>query len=107
MFTPADRLRNIRKSATRVLYDSAPAGSINLGLGEPDFRTPEVVRREAIRVIEQEQIGYTQNSGLMALRERVAAYHSEGLQSPFNARNVCVTNGSEEALFAITMSIVG
>src|SRR5918912_1932417 len=101
MFTPAERLKNVRKSATRVLYDNAPPGSINLGLGEPDFATPEVVRREAVRVIEQEQIGYTPNSGLMALRERVAAYHSEGLTSPFNAKNVCVMNGSEEALFAV------
>jgi aspartate/methionine/tyrosine aminotransferase len=107
MFTPAERLRNIRKSATRVLYDSAPAGSINLGLGEPDFPTPEIVRREAVRVIEEEQITYTQNSGLLVLRERIAAYHSEGLPSPFGAKNVCVMNGSEEALFAVVMSIVG
>ncbi|HEY3135748.1 MAG TPA: hypothetical protein VGL29_06830, partial [Blastocatellia bacterium] len=51
MFTPAGRLRNIHKSATRVLYDSALPGSINLGLGEPDFPTPEVVRREAVKFI--------------------------------------------------------
>ena len=49
LFTPAERLQHIRKSATRALYDSAPPGSINLGLGETDFPTPEVVRREAIR----------------------------------------------------------
>ena len=107
MFTPADRLKNVQKSATRVLYDSAPAGSINLGLGEPDFPTPEVVRREAIRVIEKEHIGYTQNSGLRSLRERIAEYHSEGLSSPFTANSVCVTNGSEEALFAAMMTIIG
>jgi len=107
MFTPAERLRNIRKSATRVLYDSAPAGSINLGLGEPDFPTPEVVRREAIRVIKEEHIGYTRNSGIPELRAAVAVHHSEGLSSPFTASNVCVTNGSEEALFAVVMSIVG
>src|SRR5215210_1371692 len=101
MFTPAERLRNIRKSATRVLYDSAPAGSINLGLGEPDFPTPEVVRREAIRVIKEEHIGYTRNSGILELRAAVAVHHSEGLSAPFTASNVCVTNGSEEALFAV------
>ncbi|HKP86277.1 MAG TPA: aminotransferase class I/II-fold pyridoxal phosphate-dependent enzyme [Blastocatellia bacterium] len=107
MFTPAARLRNIRKSATRHLYDSAPAGSINLGLGEPDFPTPEVVRREAIRVIEEEHIGYTPNSGIMPLREAVAGHHSLGLAAPYTAKSVCVTNGSEEALFAVMMSILG
>src|ERR1044072_8833754 len=107
MFVPAERLSKIRKSATRRLYDSAPPGSINLGLGEPDFQTPDVVRREAIRVIEEEHIGYTANAGIPALREAVARFHSDGLNTPFAASSVCVTNGSEEALFAVMMSIVG
>jgi aspartate/methionine/tyrosine aminotransferase len=106
-FTPAERIRNVRKSATRILYDSAPPGSINLGLGEPDFRTPEPVRREAIRVIEEEPLGYTANAGLLPLRERIAAYHSEGALTSYTANSVCVTNGAEEALFAVVMAICG
>lgn len=107
MFTPAERIRNVRKSATRRLYDSAPAGSINLGLGEPDFQTPEVVRKEAARVIEEEPTGYTSNAGLAALREPIAAYHSEGLGNALSADSVCVMNGAEEALFAVVMAIAG
>jgi aspartate/methionine/tyrosine aminotransferase len=107
MFTPAERLRNVRKSATRRLYDSAPKGSINLGLGEPDFPTPDVVRREAIRVISEEHLGYTPNAGIPALRKLIADYHSRGLATPFTMDSVCVTNGSEEALFTVMMSIVG
>lgn len=107
MFTPAERLRNVRKSATRRLYDSAPKGSINLGLGEPDFPTPEVVRREAIRVISEEHLGYTPNSGILPLRQRIAAHASDGLATPFTADSVCVTNGSEEALFTVMTTIVG
>jgi len=106
-FIPAARLQNIRKSATRVLYDSAPPGSINLGLGEPDFRTPEFVRREAIRVIQEDRIGYTTNAGIPQLREKIAEYHSQGLPSPFTAESVCVTTGAEEALFAVIMTILG
>jgi len=97
MFTPALRLQNIRKSATRVLFDSAPPGSINLGLGEPDFPTPDVVRREAIRVIEQDRIGYTTNAGIPALREKIADYHKRRAVFPFTADSVCVTTGAEEA----------
>src|SRR6185295_6663451 len=107
MFTPAQRLQNIRKSATRVLFDGAPPGSINLGLGEPDFPTPDVVRREAIRVIREEHLGYTPNAGIPALRQHIAAYHSRGLVTPFTPDSVCITNGSEEALFTVMMSIVG
>jgi aspartate/methionine/tyrosine aminotransferase len=106
-FIPAKRLQNIGKSATRVLYDSAPTGSINLGLGEPDFVTPEVIRREAIRIIREEPITYTTNAGILPLRQKIAEYHSEGLASPFGADSVCVTTGAEEAIFAVMMTILG
>jgi aspartate/methionine/tyrosine aminotransferase len=107
MFTPANRLQNIRKSATRVLFDSAPAGSINLGLGEPDFPTPDFVRNEAVRVIQKDRIGYTTNAGIPPLREKIAEYHSLGITSPFTADSVCVTTGAEEAIFAAMMAILG
>jgi aspartate/methionine/tyrosine aminotransferase len=107
LFTPAKRLQGIRKSATRVLYDSAPPGSINLGLGEPDFPTPDVVRREAVRVIQEEQIGYTTNAGIPPLRKKIAEYHSDGLAAPYTENSVCVTTGAEEALFAVMMTILG
>jgi aspartate/methionine/tyrosine aminotransferase len=107
MFEPADRLNNIGKSATRRLFDLAPAGSINLGLGEPDFRVPDVVRREAIRVIEEEHNGYTPNSGIQGLKTRIAEYHSDGLKSSYSPASVCVTNGAEEAIFVTMMSLLG
>lgn len=105
-FVPSDRIKNVQKSATRRLYDAAPQGSINLGLGEPDFLTPEIVRGEAERVIREERLGYTPNAGLPALREKIAAYHSEGLKEAFGAASVCVTNGAEEALFAVMMALL-
>src|SRR5918912_1233054 len=107
MFIPAERLKNVRKSATRVLYDNAPPGSINLGLGEPDFPTPEVARQAAIEFIEAGVVGYTTNAGILPLREQVAAYHSEGAHAPFSADQVCVMNGTEEALFAAVLTIAG
>ncbi len=105
-FIPADRIKNVQKSATRRLYDAAPPGSINLGLGEPDFFTPEVIRNEARRVIDAERLGYTPNAGLAALREKVAAYHSEGLKQALTADSVCITTGAEEALFAVMMTLL-
>ncbi len=106
MFIPSERIKNVQKSATRRLYDAAPQGSINLGLGEPDFFTPDVVRNEATRIIKEERLGYTPNAGLLALREKVAAYHSDGLKRACGADSVCVTNGAEEALFAVMMAIL-
>jgi len=101
-FTPAARLAGIEKSAIRQIYDRAPAGSINLGLGEPDFPTPAVIREEAIRFIYQEKIRYTPNAGVFELRRAIAEYYGDAAKY----ENVCVTNGSQEALFVALMAII-
>lgn len=106
-FAPAGRIKHIGKSATRRLYDLAPPGSINLGLGEPDFPVPQVVRGEAIRVINDEHLGYTPNSGIAPLKAKIAEYHSRGLATPYSPGSVCVMNGAEEAIFNVMMSILG
>ncbi|HEV2800752.1 MAG TPA: aminotransferase class I/II-fold pyridoxal phosphate-dependent enzyme [Pyrinomonadaceae bacterium] len=102
-FQPATRLRGIEKSMIRQLFDRARPGSINLGLGEPDLPTPEVIRRAAVRVIQDEQNGYTTHAGLPALRALVAADHPQLNASP---DDVIITAGSQEALYLALMTLV-
>jgi aspartate/methionine/tyrosine aminotransferase len=102
-FQPAARLRGIEKSMIRQLFDRALPGSINLGLGEPDLPTPAVIRRAAVRVIEEEQNGYTTHAGLAALRALVAADYPQLKATP---DNVIITAGSQEALYLALMTIV-
>jgi aspartate/methionine/tyrosine aminotransferase len=103
-FEPARRLRGIQKSMIRQVFDRAPAGSINLGLGEPDLPTPDVIRREAARVVLEEQNGYTLQAGLPALRERVAAAEYPHLQ--LSPEQVVITAGSQEALYLALLTLV-
>jgi aspartate aminotransferase len=108
-FQPAARLRGIEKSLIRQLFDRARAGSINLGLGEPDLPTPEVIRRAAVRVIQEEQNGYTTHAGLAALRELVAADYpqlSAATTTTTPPDNVIITAGSQEALYLALMTLV-
>ncbi len=102
-FEPARRLRGIEKSMIRQLFDRARPGSINLGLGEPDLPTPDVIRREAARVVIEEQNGYTTHAGLPALRERVAADYP---QLELEPEQVIITAGSQEALYLALMTLV-
>lgn len=106
-FKPADRLKHVQKSVTRRIYDAALPGSINFGLGEPDFKTPEVVRRQACRIINEEHNGYSMNSGLPALRDRIAEYHNQDVPGRYTRDSICVTNGVEEGIFATVLSIAG
>jgi len=102
-FEPPKLLRGIQKSAIRQLFDRARPGSINLGLGEPDLPTPEVIRREAVRVILEEQNGYTSHAGLHDLRELVAADY-RALEA--TSDRVIITAGSQEALYLTLMTLV-
>ncbi|HUL02258.1 MAG TPA: pyridoxal phosphate-dependent aminotransferase [Gemmatimonadales bacterium] len=102
-FRPARRLVGIEKSAIRQFFDRAPAGSINLGLGEPDLPTPDVIRQAAVRAIQGEQNGYTTHAGLPALRERVA---SEYPHMAAGVDRVIVTAGSQEALYLALTTLV-
>jgi aspartate/methionine/tyrosine aminotransferase len=102
-FEPARRLRGIQKSVIRQVFDRALPGSINLGLGEPDLPTPDVIRREAARVALEEQNGYTPHAGLAALRERVASEYPHLRLAP---EQVVITVGSQEALYLVLLTLV-
>ncbi len=102
-FRPARRLAGIEKSAIRQFFDRAPAGSINLGLGEPDLPTPDVVRQAAVRAILEEQNGYTTHAGLPVLRELVAAGYPH---TRAGAERVIITAGSQEALYLALTTLV-
>jgi aspartate/methionine/tyrosine aminotransferase len=102
-FEPARRLRGIQKSMIRQVFDRALPGSINLGLGEPDLPTPDVIRREAARVVTEEQNGYTIHAGLPALRERVASDYPQLSLTP---EQVIITAGSQEALYLALLTLV-
>src|ERR1041384_5339470 len=102
-FRPPPFLRGIEKSMIRQISDRAQPGSISLGLGEPDLPTPEVITREAIRVIQQEKSGYTLQAGIPMLREKII---SDYPHMNLNLDQVIVTAGSQESLYLILRTLV-
>jgi len=102
-FAPPKRLQGIEKSVIRQVFDRALPGSINLGLGEPDLPTPDVIRRAAVKVITEEQNGYTSHAGLKTLREKIAASYPHLDDDP---DRVIVTAGSQEALYLALLALV-
>src|SRR3989454_4207608 len=102
-FQPPPFLRGIEKSPIRQITDRAKLGDISFGLGEPDLPTPDVIRREAMRVIQEEQNGYTLQAGRPALRERVAGDYPH---MNLSTDQVIITAGSQEAMYLALMTLV-
>jgi len=82
-------------------------GVISLGVGEPDFVTPNSIRQAAIRSIEEGQTAYTSNYGLPELREAV----SRQLQHLYGVAydpetEIILTAGVSEGLNLATQAIL-
>src|SRR5438552_2038864 len=68
------RVEAIPASGIRRFFDiiATMDDVISLGVGEPDFVTPEQVREAAVRSIKQGHTHYTSNFGMIQLRQAIA-----------------------------------
>lgn len=97
----APRVREIAPSGIRAFFDLSAGNNeiISLGVGEPDFTTPEHIRAACIRALERGETMYTPNAGLPELREEIARYLQESFGLEYHSQDeVIVTVGSSEAL---------
>jgi aspartate aminotransferase len=77
---------------------------INLGIGQPDFRTPEHIVEAAIKALREGHHGYTPAPGILALREAVAADIERIRGVAVDPGDiVCVPGGKVTMFFAILM----
>ena len=78
---------------------STMEGVISLGVGEPDFSTPWVIRKAAIQVLERKQIVYGPNIGLAPLRKTISKHIEKKHNVCYDAdTEMIVTVGGSEAI---------
>ena len=71
----SERVRLVKPSGIRRFFDiiNTMPEVISLGIGEPDFVTPEHISEAGIRSIQQGHTHYTSNHGTLELRQEIAA----------------------------------
>jgi aspartate/methionine/tyrosine aminotransferase len=74
--------------------------------GEPDEVTPEFIRTAGMEALREGDTFYTQNLGVPALREVLAAYVTR-LHRDTAAGEIVVTNSGMSALMLVTQALVG
>mgnify|MGYP005675952957 CR=1 FL=1 len=72
---------------------------INLGIGQPDFRTPEHIVQAGIKALQDGQHGYTPANGLPVLREAVVKDLNARHGVTVNAEQVVVVPGGKPTMF--------
>ena len=95
----AARASKVSISGIREVFEAASEDAINLGLGQPDFPTPEHARQAAVDAIQSGNAdAYTSNKGTRALREAIAGRYREDQGLEVDPEDVIATAGGSEAL---------
>jgi aminotransferase len=104
----SQRVLSIPPSGIRKFFDIAATMKdvISLGIGEPDFDTPEPIIQAGIAALQQGATHYTSNSGLWELREALSAHLDKLYGVSYDPETeLLATVGVSEALY-IAMAAV-
>src|SRR4029450_3370620 len=76
---------------------------ISLGIGQPDFRTPEHIVEAAIKALRHGHHGYTASNGIVPLREAVAADLHKRFKVEVSPDEVMIQPGGKPTMFMAIM----
>jgi aspartate aminotransferase len=98
------RVSEISASLIREMHSRKRATSIDLGLGEPSLLPTFTHFEDAMRHVAAHGVKYTPNAGDPALREAIA--HRYRYPKMDRAENVCITVGSQEAMYVAIKTLL-
>jgi aspartate aminotransferase len=99
------RVQQVKPSPTLSLQARAKelkaAGEnvMSLAAGEPDFETPEHIRKAAVEAMEAGHTGYAPSAGIPPLRETIRDLYAKELGLSFGDDQVVVSCGAKQCLF--------
>ncbi len=100
-----ERINRIQISPTSAVIAEAErlkAKGVDIadfGPGEPDFPTPDHIKKAAVRAIEQNYTKYTPTGGIMPLREAICTWHKRELGSSYDPKECVVNVGGKHSIF--------
>jgi aspartate aminotransferase len=106
------RVQRIPQSATMKIADIAAnlrregRDIISFSLGEPDFETPENIKKAAKIALDRGETHYTQGSGILELREVIAEKLKTDNSLDVTSSDVLVTTGAKQAIFEAICSLI-
>lgn len=80
---------------------------LDFTLGEPDFNTPEHIRKAAIDAMNAGQTHYTASSGIPELRQAVCTAYQRDYGLSFTPAQVVISNGAKHAIHNVLASLCG
>jgi aspartate aminotransferase len=101
----SERIARISVSPTAAVVqkaDKLKASGVDLvdfGAGEPDFPTPENIKRAAVKALEENFTKYTPTGGIRDLRSAIVERHAQDFGSNYTVEECVVTVGGKHSIF--------
>jgi len=111
-FQLSDRVNRINESPTMVVLQAAAAlkakgvDVADFGAGEPDFPTPEHIKRAAIQALDENRTKYTPVPGLPELRKAICEWHAKELGSSYQSSECVVNVGGKHSIFNAVCALI-
>lgn len=79
---------------------------VNLTVGEPDFPSPENIKRAGIKAIEDNFTRYTPAAGILPLRKAISNHLKKDHRLDYSSNQIVITNGAKQALASTLLAVV-
>jgi len=108
----AGRISTISVSSTLAVSAEADrlrrqgADVVDFGAGEPDFPTPDNIKRAAYQAIEQNFTKYTNTGGIEELKQAICWRHKTDYSTDYSSKECIATVGGKHAIFNLMQALV-
>lgn len=112
MLQISQRINSLAASATLAMSQrsnelrAAGVDVINLSVGEPDFNTPDFIKKAAKKAIDDNFSFYSPVPGYMSLRKAIAANLKATEGVDFAPEQIVVSGGAKQALCNVILSTI-
>lgn len=112
MNTLSDRLNSLSPSATLAMSQKSSElkaqgiDIINLSVGEPDFNTPDHIKKAAKQAIDENYSRYSPVPGYPALREAIVSKLKNENGLDYNAAQISCSNGAKQCVCNAVLALV-
>ena len=108
----SDRVNRLAASATFAMLQKSNELSaqgvdvVNMSVGEPDFNTPDYVKKAAVEAVEQNYSKYSPVPGYMWLRKACADKLKRENNLDYAPAEILVSTGAKQSLCNVIMAII-
>jgi aspartate aminotransferase len=108
----AERVNRIAASPTLAVmmaakeYQARGIDVVDFGPGEPDFPTPDYIKRAAVAALDENFTKYTATGGIQPLREAICKWHAAQFGTSYGASEAIFTSGGKHALFGAISALI-